>query len=207
MSGQNPSPPQPPWPPQGGPEAYGPGAWSPQPQGQQPPPYPYGQVPGQPPGQPAYGHPPGQPGYGQPPGQPSGQPVYGQAQAQPFDPASAARNAGDWANGLVKRHGLRTILHVAVPVLVILGLIMPTTFLIKNLAWAAFAIGVALGSLVGRRDSAKSWTIAAACSGGLFLYWVLIALPSITSFGGFLMTAAVVVAGYALWIHPQRKWV
>ena len=145
--------------------------------------------------------------YGQVPGQPPTQPGYGQPQAQPFDPASAAKNAGAWANGIVQRHGLRTILHVAVPVLVILGLIMPTQFLIKNVVWAAFAIAVALGSLVGRRDGAKSWTIAAACSGGLFLYWVLIALPSITSFGGFLVTAAVVVAGYALWIHPQRTWV
>ena len=154
----------------------------------------YGQVPGQPPGQPGYGQPHGQPGYGQP-------------QGQPFDPTSVARNAGEWANGMVKRHGLRTILHVAVPVLVVLGLIMPTTFLIKNIAWAALAIAVALGSLVGRRDGEKSWTIAFACSAALFLYWVLIALPSITSFGGLLLTAAVVAAGYALWIHPQRRWV
>ena len=145
--------------------------------------------------------------YGQVPGQPPGQPGYGPPQGQPFDPTSAARNAGEWANGMVQRHGLRTILHVAVPVLVVLGLIMPTAFLIKNIVWAVFAIAVALGSLVGRSDSAKSWTISAACSGGLFLYWVLIALPSITSFGGFLVTAAVVVAGVAVWIHPQRRWV
>lgn len=145
--------------------------------------------------------------YGQVPGQPPGQPGYGQPQGQPFHPTSAARNAGEWANGMVQRHGLRTILHVAVPVLVVLGLIMPTAFLIKNIVWAVFAIAVALGSLVGRSDSAKSWTISAACSGGLFLYWVLIALPSIASFGGFLITAAVVVAGAAVWIHPQRRWV
>ena len=195
MSGQNPGPPQQPWPPQGGPDPYAQGAWGQAPQGQ---PYLYGQVPGQPPGQPPYGDVPGQPPYGQPPGQPHG---------QAFDPAAAARNAGQWANGMVQRHGLRTILHVAVPVLLILGLVMPTAFLIKNIIWAIFAIAVALGSLVGRSDSAKSWTIATACSAGLFLYWVLIALPSITSFGGFLVTAAVVVAGVAVWIHPQRKWV
>ncbi len=194
MSGQNPGPPQQPWPPQGGPGPQG--QWGVPPQGQQP--FGYGQVPGQPPTQPMYG---------QVPGQPPGQPGYGQPQAQPFDPASAARNAGQWANGMVQRHGLRTIVHMAVPVLVVLGLIMPTTFLIKNVAWAAFAIAVALGSLVGRRDGAKSWTIAFACSAALFLYWVLIALPSITSFGGLLLTAAVVAAGYALWIHPQRRWV
>ncbi len=179
------------------------------PQGQDP--FGYGQVPGQPPGQPMYGQVPGQfpgqPMYGQVPGQPPGQPGYGQPPAQPFDPASAARNAGEWANGMVQRHGLRTIVHMAVPVLVVLGLIMPTTFLIKNVAWAAFALAVAVGSLVGRRDGAKSWTISFACSAALFLYWVLIALPSITSFGGLLLTAAVVAAGYALWIHPQRRWV
>lgn len=171
----------------------------------------YGQVPGQPPTQPGYGQVPGQPppqqAYGQLPGQPPTQPIYGQPQAQPFDPASAAKNAGAWANGIVQRHGLRTILHVAVPVLTVLGLIMPTQYLIKDLAWAVFAIAVAAGSLVGRRDTAKGWTVSAACSAGLFLYWVLIALPSITSFGGFLLTAAVVAAGWALWINPQRRWV
>lgn len=68
---------------------------------------------------------------------------------------------------MVQRHGLRTILHVAVPVLVALGLVTPTAFLVKNVVWAVFAVAVALGSLVGLRDSAKGWSISAACSGGL----------------------------------------
>jgi hypothetical protein len=78
--------------------------------------------------------------------------------------------------------------------------------------WSAFATVaavVALVPLVARWVPAapatgRAWRIGLAGAIGLAAFWVLVALPLVTSDRGFLLTAGTALAAAALWLAPGR---
>ncbi len=197
-----------------------PGQSSPQYVGQPPPGY---SVPPSPvfPGQPPPGYAAAPPPSAPPPAAPPSYPPSGNYPApgsypppsvSPVDPhpstAASRDQAKQWAEGMVEKHGTRNLLHFAVPALTALGVILPPTssFLRHNTVWALFALAAAVVTLAGRKNGASNWTTAAAAGAGLFVFWVLVALPSVTGINGFLITAATAAAAGALLMHPDRKW-
>jgi hypothetical protein len=49
-----------------------------------------------------------------------------------------------------------------------------------------------------------AWRIGLAGAAGLAAFWVLVALPLVTSDRGFLLTAGTALAAAALWLAPGR---
>lgn len=76
--------------------------------------------------------------------------------------------------------------------------------------WSSFALVCAalqyfaLSNKASEAKTEKIWRVAAIATGGLLLYWVLVALPTITSNAGFVLTVSVAAAGGALWLAPHR---
>jgi hypothetical protein len=78
-------------------------------------------------------------------------------------------------------------------------------------AWAVFAtitaivqVAPSLARTTGW-SAERSWAIGAAGAGGLFAWWVLIALPAVSSNQGFAATMAVAAAAIGLWLAPGRR--
>ncbi|MGY1708954.1 hypothetical protein ACI8AC_05535 [Geodermatophilus sp. SYSU D00758] len=80
--------------------------------------------------------------------------------------------------------------------------------------WSAFAtIGTLLGLLPAagrlvrraRLDPGTAWQVAAGGLTGVAVFWVLVVLPGVASDRGFVLTAALVALGAALWTAPARR--
>jgi hypothetical protein len=78
-------------------------------------------------------------------------------------------------------------------------------------AWAIFATIAAViqiaPSIVKTTgwSTARSWTVGAAGAGGVFAWWVLIALPAVSSNQGFTATMAAAAALVGSWLAPGRR--
>ena len=92
-----------------------------------------------------------------------------------------------------------------------LGLSIPFTdanFWSTSLAWALFAMAAAvvqLAPLFGRNSTTsprRIWAIGACGAAGLIGFWVLIALPGVSSNQGFVLTLAAVAAAVGSWLSP-----
>jgi len=160
------------------------------------------------------GPPPQGPSQGQPqgpsPAQPPGQPWPGGPGAPGFGPGQPA-----WTGPPAPRTPpLAVLALVAGVVLTALGLSIPfdsTCLWATSTAWAIFAMIAALVSLTplfGRSGSmtpARAWTIGAVGSGALLLFWVLVALPGVTSNQGFVLTLATAASVGGCWLSPGRR--
>lgn len=80
--------------------------------------------------------------------------------------------------------------------------------------WSAFAtLCAALGLLAfaafypagNRLRSGPTWRVAAAGLVGLSVFWLLVVLPRVDTDRGFVLTAALVSLGGALWIGPRPR--
>ncbi|HEY0696574.1 MAG TPA: hypothetical protein VGD43_02055 [Micromonospora sp.] len=117
--------------------------------------------------------------------------------------------------GAVSRAGtIAVVAHVLCPVLVILGQSIPendTMLWAEATAWAIFAAlasVVQLAPALGRNTSRppeRTWTIAAAATAALLVYWVLIVLPGVGSTVGFVLTLGVAAAVVGCWLSPGRR--
>jgi hypothetical protein len=94
-----------------------------------------------------------------------------------------------------------------------LGLSIPFTdanYWSTSLAWALFAMAAALlqlAPLFGRNSTSSArriWTVGAAGTAGLVGFWVLIALPGVSSNQGFVLTRAAAAAVAGCWLSPGR---
>jgi hypothetical protein len=103
---------------------------------------------------------------------------------------------------------------VAGVVLTALGLSIPfdsTCLWATSTAWAIFAMVaalVALGPLVAGptgRPPAAMWTVGAVGAGALLLFWVLVALPGVTSNAGFVLTLGTACTLAGVWLSPGRR--
>lgn len=160
---------------------------------------------GQPPaGQGQWQQHPSQPG-------PSPDPRWSAPQPQ-WHPASGP-NATTPARSLA---GLRSILQLAVPVLVIVALLLTEDGAETNAfedvtAWSIFAVVMALlqlAPLVGGAlglDKASAWSVGAVGTAGLVGYWVIIVLPGVSSNAGFMLTLATACAVIGCWLSPGRR--
>ena len=156
---------------------------------------------GQPPqGQPPQGMPPQGPSTGGPwaGGYPQG---YSTGSAAPAPPAS-------------RTTALATIALLAGVVLTALGLSIPfdsSCLWATSLAWAIFAMVAALVSVApllagsAGKSPATMWTVGAVGAGALLLFWVLVALPGVTSNQGFVLTLATACALAGVWLSPGRR--
>lgn len=146
---------------------------------------------------------PGFPGDRPPaPGGPAGQHDTGRA------PQVSPRNRGTADRARLTA----TVLGVLALVVLELGLAL--SFGLTSLwsavpTWSAFATVAALVALVpfvpgGGLSRRQAWRVGAAGVGGLALFWVLVVLPLVASDQGFLLTAALGLAGAALWLTPGR---
>ncbi|MFN8078868.1 MAG: hypothetical protein U0Q19_04810 [Kineosporiaceae bacterium] len=117
-----------------------------------------------------------------------------------------AESAKNWAEGMVAKHGARNLTQLAVPAFAVLGVLWPPMMITHNFLWAIFAVVAAVVTLTGRKPGAASWTTAAAGTGAYFVFWVLIALPSISGANGFFLTAALAAAVTGLALHPDKRW-
>jgi hypothetical protein len=134
-----------------------------------------------------------------PPGESQWQPP---ASATPVAPAST-------------KLPISTILQAAAAVLMIVALVVSTdgqeSFYSSTTAWAVFATVAALVQFAPSLakttgwSAERSWTIGAAGVGGMFAWWVLIALPGVSSNQGFVATLAVAAASVGLWLAPGRR--
>ena len=154
----------------------------------------------------------GQPGYPQagfqqpaypPAGYPQGGPAqnYGPGPAAPAPPGSGTG-------------ALAAVALLAGVVLTALGLSIPfdsSCLWATSLAWAIFAMVAALVSvapLLARsagRSPSTMWTVGAVGAGALLLFWVLVALPGVTSNQGFVLTLATACALAGVWLSPGRR--
>lgn len=79
-------------------------------------------------------------------------------------------------------------------------------------AWAAFATLAALVQaaplLAGSFgwDEVRAWTVGAAGTAALVLFWVLVALPDVGSNTGFTLTLGAAAAAAATLLAPGRRW-
>lgn len=103
--------------------------------------------------------------------------------------------------------------QVAAPLLVALGLSIPfdaTCMWRVNTAWAIFAMVAALvqlATLVNVGPSPQTgWTVGAAATACLVLFWVLIALPTVASNAGFCLTLGTFAAVAGCALSPARRW-
>lgn len=112
--------------------------------------------------------------------------------------------------------GLRRPLQLAVPVLVVVALLLTENGATSNAfedltAWSIFAVVMALlqlapllGGAMGL-DQSTAWTVGAIGTAGLVGYWVIIALPGVSSNAGFLLTLAAACALIGCWLSPGRR--
>lgn len=160
----------------------------------------------------------------------AGQPPAGQAQwqhlSQPGPPSdqrwSASQPqwhpAGDPNTNTPARSlaGLRPILQLVVPVLVVVALLLTengaeTNAFEEVTAWSIFAVVMALLSLaplVGGGlglDKSTAWSVGAVGTAGLVGYWVIIVLPGVSSNAGFMLTLATACAVIGCWLSPGRR--
>ncbi len=100
------------------------------------------------------------------------------------------RPAGDAGTGPPARSlaGLRTILQLAVPVLVVVALLLTEDGAESN----AF-------------EEVTAWSVGAVGTAGLVGYWVIIALPGVSSNAGFMLTLAAACAVIGCWLSPGRR--
>ena len=164
----------------------------------------------------------GQPG-------PMGQPPQGLGAPRPGAPGmppQAPPPGGPWTGGATQHYGLgspppsasssgtgalATVALLAGVVLTALGLSIPfdsSCLWATSLAWAIFGILAALVAAApllttstGRAPSTM-WTVGAVGAGGLLLFWVLVALPGVTSNQGFVLTLATACALGGVWLSP-----
>lgn len=111
--------------------------------------------------------------------------------------------------------GLRSMAQLAVPVLVVIALLLTEggdqNAFETLTAWSIFAVVMALvqlASLVGGAvglGQRTAWTVGAVGTAGLVGYWVIIALPSVSSNAGFLLTLAAALAVIGCWLSPGRR--
>jgi hypothetical protein len=137
-------------------------------------------------------------------------------------PPPPPRQAGDrqWqppgsATPAATKTPVPTILQAAAAMGMIVALVLSTdgqeSFYSATPAWAVFATIAAIvqfaPSLAKQTgwSPERSWTIGAAGVGGLFAWWVLIALPGVSSNQGFAATLAVAAAVAGSWLAPGRR--
>jgi hypothetical protein len=107
------------------------------------------------------------------------------------------------------------ILQAAAGALTVLALALSTdgqeSWYSSTPAWSVFATVAAivqLVPLVGRSTewpAERSWTIGAAGAAGLSAWWILIALPAVSSNQGFAATLAIAAAVLGSWLTPGRR--
>jgi hypothetical protein len=131
------------------------------------------------------------------------------APAQRRSPLAALQSAGRGSTVLLS-------LGLGVVALVLLELGLVLDFGDRSLwdvvpTWSAFAtvaavvvLAPAVAGLTGRVPVALAWRVGAGGLVALATAWVLVALPLAASDRGFWFTAAVAVAGAALWLAPGR---
>ena len=139
-----------------------------------------------------------------PPPPPAWQP-YGQAPPE----AEVAATAGG------KTLPLPTILQIVAAVLTVVSLVLSPdgaeSWYESTTAWSIFATVAAIVQLAPTAGKSigwsaeRSWTIGAVGAGGLFAWWVLIALPAVSSDQGFTATMAVAAAIIGSWLSPGRR--
>ncbi|MGI8419005.1 MAG: hypothetical protein ACR2P2_22970 [Nakamurella sp.] len=105
--------------------------------------------------------------------------------------------------------------RVVAVLLVALGLSLPfnsSCGWVSYTAWSAFAIVAALVQLAPALGSSFGWSVrtgwmvGAVATGALIGFWVLVALPSITSNASFALTLGVGAATVGCWFSPGRRW-
>jgi hypothetical protein len=103
---------------------------------------------------------------------------------------------------------------VAGVVLTALGLSIPfdsTCLWATSTAWAIFAMIAPLVALAplfagpAGKSPGVMWTIGAVGAGALLLFWVLVALPGVTSNSGFVLTLATACTLTGVWLSPGRR--
>ncbi|MBM9465760.1 hypothetical protein [Nakamurella leprariae] len=104
--------------------------------------------------------------------------------------------------------------HLVTIVLIALGLAIPFSddnFFSSSLAWSVFAMVAALvqaAPLLMRgpdgRPTRTGWLVGATAAGALVGFWVLIALPDITSNQGFVLSLGTATAVLAVVASPGR---
>jgi hypothetical protein len=104
--------------------------------------------------------------------------------------------------------------QVAAVLAMFVGLSLPLdrTLWASATAWAVFAalasivqlaplVGPAMGLSVER-----SWTVGAAATGAILVFWLLVAAPSAASNEGFFLTLAAGCAAIGTWWSPGNRW-
>ena len=130
----------------------------------------------------------------------------GPGAAAPLPPAATAP-AEATAN-------LPTLAQVVAAILTVVALALSSggqgSWYSTTTTWSVFATVAAVVQLVpafAKQSSwspARRWAIGAAGAGGLAAWWVLIALPGVSSDQGFVATMAVAAAGVGTWLSPAR---
>lgn len=163
-------------------------------------------------GPPGRGLPPGMPpgSFGPPPGYSGPQPGYhGPPRLGPYGPPHAPPAPGAGTATVV------LLCRIGAVLLVALGLSIPfddTCGWVSYPAWSAFAILAAVTALLPQFgasfgwSSRAGWLVGAVATGALLGFWVLIALPGITSDAGFCLTVGTAAAAAACWFSPGRRW-
>jgi len=110
---------------------------------------------------------------------------------------------------------LSTILQLAAVVLTVVALALSSdaqeSWYSDTPAWAVFATIAAIVQVapflvkVAGWSAERTWTVGAIGTGGLFAWWVLIALPAVSSNQGFAATMAVAAAVIGSWLAPGRR--
>ncbi len=106
------------------------------------------------------------------------------------------------------------MLHIAAPLLLVLGLSIPENETVgwsAHLAWAIFAVVVsvipvlALPLARSTGSAERAWQITVLATAGMIAYWVIVVLPGVTSNTGFLQTMGVGSGCAATWLLSQRQ--
>lgn len=138
------------------------------------------------------------------------------AQAESAGSSAAASPESATAGAAGSRVGLRAVLQLVVPILVVTALLLTEDGADTNAfeditAWSIFAVVMALlqlaplaGQAVGMQR-ATAWTVGAVGTVGLLGYWVIIVLPGVSSNAGFLLTLAAACAVIGCWLSPGRR--
>jgi hypothetical protein len=109
---------------------------------------------------------------------------------------------------------LARLAQVVALVAMIVGLSLPfdRTLWASATAWAVFAAIAAvvqLAPLVGPAmglSVERSWTIGAAATAAIVVFWLLVGAPSAASNEGFFLTLAAACAAIGTWWSPGNRW-
>lgn len=154
-----------------------------------------------------------------PPGQAAYEPT---AHAQPtypqsaYDPAAYAQPATVATPPAMPstRVSVARLAQVLALITMLIGLSLPfdRTLWASATAWAVFAAVAAvlqlspfLGPSMGL-STERAWTIGAAATAAIGVFWVLVAAPAAASNEGFFLTASALCAAVGTWWSPGNRW-